>query len=365
MSALIILLLTAGAALAAGADAPPPQPQPGLDHYKRIYEAESARIEATREDAKKEALATYGRSLNAARERSRQGGVLEGVVAANAEIERFAKAKSVPDQDPEDLHATLAALRLTYRQSLASADSAHAQAQVVLVAKYLGPIETLKKQYVTQDKVEEALKIDTEIKRVQFIMADFQSRFPPPPAAAEPAAPSNAVETATAVVSSGPAGNVVRNGSFEAKLTGWEVADWGGKAKELKTTTRFAKSGRFSLVHEPCSSLQQYLTLVPGRTYRASFWVKVLKPPQDGKVGGIYFDSTRTGDLAVSKPADWQEHAIQFKATKSEHALTVYCGREAGECYLDDVTVVPVPDDSKPVKGVPPAFDSGKPGRIR
>jgi hypothetical protein len=352
--ALVALLLTAGAALSTGAEAPPSQPppappvQPGLDHYRRIYDAESARIEATREDARKEALAAYGRSLNAARERSRQSGVLEGLVAVSAEIERFAREKGIPDPDPADLHSGLAALRTTYRQAVASAVSTHAQAQVALASKYLTPLETLKKQFVTRDKVEEALKIDTEIKRVQFIMADFQSRLPPPAVAPDPVPPTNAVETTPPVVASGPPGNVVRNGGFETKLTGWEVSDWSGKTKELKTTTRFAKSGRYALVHEPRTSLQQYLTLVPGRTYRASFWVRVLKPPPDGMVGGIYFDSARTGDMVVNKPADWQEHSIQFKATRPDHTLTVYCSREAGECYYDDVCVIPVAGAGKP-----------------
>jgi hypothetical protein len=313
-----------------------------LNPCRLVYEDLVTKAEAEAKAGVQTVVAGYGQSLMAIREQSKRAGDLQGLLAANKEIARFEAEKTVPEQAAADLSPAILNAHVAARKALAAQEVAKYQKLADLARRYVVSLTALQKSLVIRDKVEEALVVDKEMKRMQFVLADVESRLPVPPPAPEAGPSARLGETTPEAAPSGPPGNVVKNGGFESQLTGWEAYDWSGKSRDVKTTTRFARSGRYALVHEPKTSLQQRLVLTPGRAYRASYWIKVLEAPANGQVGGIYFDSTRTGELVVTKASDWQEHAIPFTATRTDHTLTVFCGREGGEMYIDDVVVVPL-----------------------
>jgi len=149
-----------------------------LPDLRKVYETRAGEIEAAHSNAVATALRDYGRALGAAKERYRDQGNLDGVLGADKELERFAEEPSCPDSDARGLPPLIAQARVAYRGALVSASQKKNAALVQLAEAYGARLAALEKQYVKQEEIKAAVAVRAEAKRIQFILADLESRIP-------------------------------------------------------------------------------------------------------------------------------------------------------------------------------------------
>jgi hypothetical protein len=161
----------------------PAQTPKGLDDYKKIYETQSASIDSECDASKTTALKSYGTAIDSLKARAQSAGDLTALLACKKEAERFAKERTVPKTPPPGTHASIAQVMSSYHAMVTGADNTRITKLSTLTQSYLRALNALKKHFVQQGKIDDALAADTELKRVQFIAADVASRIPSPPVA--------------------------------------------------------------------------------------------------------------------------------------------------------------------------------------
>ena len=149
-----------------------------LADYKAIYEKESARIEQEHREKLSRILGGYGKGLGTIRERFKKAGDLAGILALKKEQERFREENSIPDTTSSDLPALIQKAQSSCRQSVTDAEVERARKLKMLTGSYVKRLDTMKKELVSQEKLDAAIAVDSEIKRVEFVMADIESRLP-------------------------------------------------------------------------------------------------------------------------------------------------------------------------------------------
>jgi len=146
--------------------------------YKAVFERESAKIEAESKASAETALTSYGKNLAIARDKLKMSGDLDGTIAAKQEIERFTSEKSVLKEPPSGASAWLVRIQAAYHAAVLEAQQVRARKTVSLVEGYTRVLNATKKKLVRQEKLDEAMAVANEIKRVEFIAADAQSVTP-------------------------------------------------------------------------------------------------------------------------------------------------------------------------------------------
>jgi len=142
-----------------------------LEDYKAVYEKEAARIESAYQARLDEALLGYGESLGAIKEQYKKAGDLTGILRLRTEQGRFRKEKSVPDKALPDLPPLIQKAQSLYRQSVSKAKTKKTNDVKLLAGNYLRRLVSLRKELVSQDKLDEAIAVDSEVKRAEFILA--------------------------------------------------------------------------------------------------------------------------------------------------------------------------------------------------
>ena len=143
-------------------------------------EKEAAKIESTCEERLNAELARYGKRLPFVEVALKKAGNVEGVIAIKEEIVRFEKDRTVPDVSPDGLPALAEQARTGFRKAVVGFTSTKNKQTAALIRRYLVPLNELKKGLLVADKLDEAKGVDTEIKRVEFILADIEARLAKP-----------------------------------------------------------------------------------------------------------------------------------------------------------------------------------------
>ena len=164
---------------------------------KSVYERESSKIETTHEKRLQGILSAYETNLKAIKEQLKKTGDLEGVLACRKEQDRFRKEKSVPQKPPASLPEVIRRAQSLYHQTAANARVDMVRECKTLASNYLGRLAPMKKALVFREKLDEAIAVDSEIKRVKFIIADIESGVMRPRPA--PINPQPAEDTGPAV----------------------------------------------------------------------------------------------------------------------------------------------------------------------
>ena len=215
-----------------------------LEDYKTVFEREIAKIRAEDRASREAALSSYGKDLAVARRAVQKEGDLEGTMAAQREIERFAKEKTVPKDTSDRLPSALTVSRKKYHDALLAAELRKSKNTVDLIKRYLVPLEGLKKRLVQQGKIDEAQQVATEIEKVTFVLADVESRMP---VEKQPAAKPAEVPRASLTASLRK--GLVLHYSFD-RNEGEKVSDKSGnsndgKAHEAKWIVRGKRDGAY------------------------------------------------------------------------------------------------------------------------
>lgn len=154
-----------------------------VEAIKANLEATNASLDAALEKQKAQAVASYGKALDALEASLRQKGDLEGLVALRQEKRRFESEKTF-DAAGGDAPVVIATLE-KYRAFIARLERARAVNGVVAMKQAIAQCEAAIRQQVTQNKIDEALATRESLEAIRFAMADAESRIQ----ADEPPAP--------------------------------------------------------------------------------------------------------------------------------------------------------------------------------
>ena len=168
----------------------------GLDEYRAIYDREAAKIEAGA-DVAAEANSAYLRALDALADQSKKVGDFEGTVAAQEEKQRFETAKSVPDEPEAGLPGALQRLQGQYREQVARAELARARQIGELSQKYLHRLKALMRALLADEKMVDAERVNQEVKRIEFVLADISAKLEAAQPDTEPSEETEAKPTPT------------------------------------------------------------------------------------------------------------------------------------------------------------------------
>jgi len=149
----------------------------GLEELKTICDREVERIEKEAHDGQRQVIARYGSALVSLRKTSSKSGALEAVLALDKEIKRFETERTLPSTPsqgfPIEAEDTLAKAAAAVQAVAAQKDRELAE----LFARYASRLRALQKQLVTEDKLDEAVAVETELGRVEFLAADLAARM--------------------------------------------------------------------------------------------------------------------------------------------------------------------------------------------
>ena len=116
-----------------------------LADLRKIYESHEAQIKTSYSNSVAAALRDYGTAVEAAKERYREKGDLDGLLGAQKEVERFTKESSCPDTDPKDLPRLIATARAAYRATCADSEQKQSADLIALAKAYESHLTVLEK----------------------------------------------------------------------------------------------------------------------------------------------------------------------------------------------------------------------------
>lgn len=149
-----------------------------LEALKTRFEAARLETEKACRKQKADALAGYGSGLTAVAEQLKQKGDLEGYLAAQQEVQRFAQQQTVVTNASSAAVAGLAeAYAVRVKKAQADADLRN----IVLQRQYVGQLDTLVKQLTKDDKIEDAKAAKRELDNAEFMLAEREADQPDQP----------------------------------------------------------------------------------------------------------------------------------------------------------------------------------------
>ena len=149
-----------------------------LADCRAVYEKESAKNEEAHQKEINRALTSYSKNLDVTASSYRNAGDLYGMLAVRKEKSRFQKEKNVPEDVPSDLPPLIQKAQTFYHEAAVKARAEKAKTMTMLTDLYLKRLDAIKKGLVYQVKLDEAIVVDSEMKRVELVIADIQSRVP-------------------------------------------------------------------------------------------------------------------------------------------------------------------------------------------
>ena len=151
-----------------------------LADYKTIYETETAKIETAHRERLKGIGGKYGRDLGLIRAQYTKRGELDAVLASKREQARFEEGQDVPSSPPPGTPALIQKAQSLYRSAVAEGETVRSAQLRKLAHGYLKRLDALKKDLVVRDKLDEAVAVESEITRVEFVLADIESKLRKP-----------------------------------------------------------------------------------------------------------------------------------------------------------------------------------------
>jgi len=149
-----------------------------LDDYKNIYEKSVQSIEAKYQEGLETYLNNYRNSLNAVIEMLKKKGDIDALLLVKQEKKRFEAENTVPEDIPLNLPRSVVKVRAGYSKSVSEAELVKKRKMFDILSKYLSRLNSLKRELTINDKLDEATRVNSEIKRVEFVKADIESKMP-------------------------------------------------------------------------------------------------------------------------------------------------------------------------------------------
>jgi hypothetical protein len=172
----VLYLLAAGCA----------QAQTNLATINEDMLAANIKLDGVCSRQKEDAVVSYGKDLDGLMAALQQKGDLDGVMAVRAEKKRFAAEKSVDESNSQDANVIAAVKK--YRAAVSMAERERVGRRVVLLRQATAQIDALIKQLVKQGKIEDALAAKKDMQTMRSVLAEEESKLPPPKVAATTAA---------------------------------------------------------------------------------------------------------------------------------------------------------------------------------
>jgi hypothetical protein len=148
-----------------------------LDSLKQTYETEAQRIREDHDKNLNRLLDAYGKSLENAIPLLRKEGDPEPVLAASAEKMRFDRDRTVPNPAADDAPKLLQDVQAKYNEAVQVAENEKDKRFAALAERYVAALGRLMKQHTNDDKLDLAMNVKTEKQRVEFVLADVESRL--------------------------------------------------------------------------------------------------------------------------------------------------------------------------------------------
>lgn len=137
-----------------------------LAELQAAYQAESQKINAKYDAQAMTAMGEYSESLTALEQAYAKKGNLEDVVAVRAEVARFEKQRTIPEDALVETPVELRKLQEKFRQQPAVLNAEKTKALAKATAAYVVRLEKLKKSLTQSMKVDDALAVKAEIEKV-------------------------------------------------------------------------------------------------------------------------------------------------------------------------------------------------------
>ncbi|MEI6219362.1 MAG: hypothetical protein WCP86_10720, partial [bacterium] len=161
------------------------QAQSNMATLKTNYESASSNL-ATACDAQiSEAWTAYGKTLDALVVALQKKGDLDGYLGVVKEKKRFDDEKRVVENETDITNGDVLLASRRCRASIAKTEQYRNTRSAALLKAYVAQLEALIKQLVMQDKIEPAKAVREELDRAAFMLADAESKLPPPPVVAK------------------------------------------------------------------------------------------------------------------------------------------------------------------------------------
>lgn len=149
-----------------------------LTDYQSLFEGKMSKVDKVYRASQNTALQSYRKKIAIAKETLQSQGDLDGTIAVNREIKRLEREKTVPQELPDEFPTRLVLAHKNYHAVLLAAEQTKNKTTAGLIKRYLVPLERLQKQLVRKNALDEALAVNKEIKKVQVVLADIESKMP-------------------------------------------------------------------------------------------------------------------------------------------------------------------------------------------
>lgn len=161
----VIVILLSSLNLATAAD---------LVTLKAEYDRAKQDLDTARDISVQNSVTAYSNALTTIETQLKKDGNLEGLLAVRKEKERFSASGEIPKSPPADLPQAIVQAQLAHTARTQQADKTRDKNLAIIAKQYLTQLAVLKKQLTSQDKIDDALQVQTEMKVVE-------SSLPPAP----------------------------------------------------------------------------------------------------------------------------------------------------------------------------------------
>lgn len=161
-----------------------------LESLRATYETAKFTISDTCMQRKKEALKKYGIALDTMMPVLKEKGDLTTYLVVEKEKKRFSSEGKAPDGT--NVAPSIAGAVDAYHKDVADAETEQNRRSVILIKKYIPALDRLIKQFMKTDRIEDAKAVKTERDRVEFELAELQSKLPEP---IQPGNPSQSTDS--------------------------------------------------------------------------------------------------------------------------------------------------------------------------
>lgn len=148
-----------------------------LDEYRTIYESSVHRTAEQAKTAEQAALKRYEERLEHVINSCKRSGDLAGYSKTSKELERLTTQQTVPDKVPDGSPELLAKAHSLYLAEMQQVSRTSKVATLKLISQYLPRLEDLKRRLMVGDKIQSATAVEQEIKRIDFVKADIESKL--------------------------------------------------------------------------------------------------------------------------------------------------------------------------------------------
>jgi|GEM_PF-1508748 len=154
------------------------RPPVTLAAIQTTFDAASARITDAARKQEQEALAQYGRTLDALLPTLRQKGDLTSYLLIEQEVKRFKTDKCLPVRVT---NAFIAKAVASYQDQVDAAETETTRQRVRLLRQYIAALTGLVKNLVVQNKVADAMAADVVKRQAESALAEEEALLAPPP----------------------------------------------------------------------------------------------------------------------------------------------------------------------------------------